>query len=325
MVALVSIEDLDVRFRVGRDLELRAVRNVSLEIERGQTVGLVGESGSGKSTLARTLVRAEQPAGGRIMFDGVDLAPLNDRQLRPFRSRMQMIFQDPFGSLDPRMRVGDTIAEPLRVHRRGGRTAIRARVEDLLERVGLDRGAAARFPAQFSGGQRQRISVARALALEPEMLVADEPVSALDVSIQAQIIALLNQVQEDLGLTTLMIAHDLALVHQLADRIAVMYLGEIVEEGTADDVVFDPQHPYTVSLLSATPVADPVVERSRERILLRGEQPSPLNPPLGCSFHNRCPIAQPRCSVESPPLVEMSGRRVACHYAGQLGPVVIAS
>jgi oligopeptide transport system ATP-binding protein len=324
MMAFVEVQQLSVRFRVGRHQELQAVRDVDLAIERGETVGLVGESGSGKSTLARTVVRAERPASGRILFDGDDLAPLTERQLRPYRSRLQMIFQDPFGSLDPRMRVEDVIGEPLRVHKRGDRRWIRGRVGELLELVGLDPSVAHRSPAQFSGGQRQRISVARALALEPDFLVADEPVSALDVSIQAQIIALLNDVQQKLGLTTLVIAHDLALVHQISDRIAVMYLGEIVEEGTADEVVFAPQHPYTASLLSATPVADPDAEARRERIVLTGEQPSPLNPPTGCSFHTRCPIARPHCAVDAPPLVEVDGRRVACHYAGEIAPVIVA-
>ncbi|MFA9432026.1 ABC transporter ATP-binding protein [Egicoccus sp. AB-alg2] len=324
MAPFVDVQQLSVHFRVGRHQALQAVRSVDLAIQRGETVGLVGESGSGKSTLARTIVRAERPAAGSILFDGQDLAPLSDRQLRPYRSRMQMIFQDPFGSLDPRMRVGDVIGEPLRVHRRGNRNWIRGRVAELLEVVGLDASAAERSPAQFSGGQRQRISVARALALEPQLLVADEPVSALDVSIQAQIISLLNRVQDDLGLTTLVIAHDLALVHQISDRIAVMYLGEIVEEGTADEVVFAPQHPYTASLLSATPVADPDAEAGRERIVLSGEQPSPLQPPTGCSFHTRCPIARPHCATDAPPLVEVGGRRVACHYAGEIAPVIVA-
>ncbi len=319
----VQVEDLTVTFRVDRNRELRAVRDVNLAIGRGETVGLVGESGSGKSTLARTVVRAERPSHGRVLFDGDDLAQLSDRQLRPYRPRMQMIFQDPFGSLDTRMRVGDIVAEPLRVHRRGTREEIRTKVDQLLERVGLDPAVAHRSPAQFSGGQRQRISIARALALEPEFLVADEPVSALDVSIQAQILALLSEVQADLQLTTLVIAHDLALVHQIADRIAVMYLGEVVEEGPADGVVFLPQHPYTASLLSATPVVDPEFEARRERIVLRGEQPSPLSPPSGCSFHTRCPIARPHCATEAPPLVQIGDRRVACHYAGEIDPVIV--
>ena len=324
MTAFVETQDLSVSFRVDRRRHLRAVRDVDLAIAKGSTVGLVGESGSGKSTLARTIVRAERPASGRILFDGVDIAGFGPKELRPYRSRMQMVFQDPFGSLDSRMRVGDIVAEPLRVHGRGDRGEIRTKVARLLERVGLDRSAEGWSPAQVSGGQRQRISIARALALDPELLVADEPVSALDVSIQAQILALLDEIQRELGLTSLVIAHDLALVHQIADRIAVMYLGQIVEEGDADQVVFAPQHPYTVSLLAATPVADPVIETSRERIVLSGEQPSPISPPSGCSFHTRCPIARPRCVTEAPPMLDIGGRRVACHYAGEMAPVIVA-
>lgn len=323
MTAFVQVQDLTVSFRLDRHRSLKAVRDVDLDIAKGSTVGLVGESGSGKSTLARAIVRAEEPSSGRILFDGVDIAGFSRKELKPYRARMQMVFQDPFGSLDPRMRVGAILAEPLRVHGRGDRAAIRDAVTSLLERVGLDASAVHRSPASFSGGQQQRISIARALALRPELLVADEPVSALDVSIQAQILALLAEVQAEMGLTSLVIAHDLALVHQIADRIAVMYLGEVVEEGTADVVVFAPQHPYTVSLLSATPVADPAKEAARERIVLSGEQPSPLAPPPGCAFHTRCPIARPRCRTEAPPLVTVEGHRVACHYAGEMAPVIV--
>jgi oligopeptide/dipeptide ABC transporter ATP-binding protein len=236
---------------------------------------------------------------------------------------MQMIFQDPFASLDPRMKVGAIISEPLRIHRRGSRDEIRARVEELLEAVGLPSDAVDRHPTQFSGGQRQRISIARALALGPEFLVADEPVSALDVSIQAQVMVLLDDIKTEFGLTTLIIAHDLAFVYQMADRLAVMYLGAIVEEGPASEIVFNPQHPYTASLLSATPVADPLLQRSRERIVLRGDPPSPMNPPSGCRFHTRCSAVEPICRQERPPARPIGiGHSVACHFPGVLGPVI---
>lgn len=320
---LIEVRDLHVRFRLDRHRELPAVRGVNLSVAPKETVGLVGESGSGKSTLARTLMRAHEPTSGMVTFDGVDISRMSERQLRPFRPRMQMVFQDPYGSLDPRMSVGKIVSEPLRVHRRGSRDQIAERVNDLLAQVGLPTGSASRHPAQFSGGQRQRISIARALALGPELLVADEPVSALDVSVQAQILELLAEVRDEFGLATLVIAHDLALVHQITERVAVMYLGEIVEEGSTDEVVFDPQHPYTASLLAATPMPDPRVERHRERIVLAGEPPSPISPPSGCTFHPRCPIARDRCRTEVPAFVDRGkGRPVACHYAGELGPII---
>lgn len=319
---LLRTSDLVVRFRVGRRF-LTAVDGVSLDVARSETLGLVGESGSGKSTFGLTVMRAYKPDAGRIIFDGADITDLDERQLRAFRARMQMIFQDPFASLDPTMSVGAIISEPIRVHRLLDRDEIPGRVSELLEAVGLSPAAAARHPHQFSGGQRQRISIARALALQPELLIADEPVSALDVSIQAQIIKVLDDVKREFGLTTVVIAHDLALVYQITDRIAVMYLGEIVEEGPTARVVFEPQHPYTASLLSATPVPDPELERSRQRIVLRGDPPSPMTPPPACRFHTRCPIARPVCAVEKPPLREMApGHRVACHFAGELGPVL---
>ncbi len=319
---LLQVEDLVVRFRVARR-KLTAVDHVSLEIAKGETVGLVGESGSGKTTLGLTVMRAHDPDQGRIVFDGVDITALNERELRPLRRRMQMIFQDPYASLDPRMKVGAIVSEPMRVHRSGSKEEIRERVASLLQAVGLPKNAVDRYPSQFSGGQKQRISIARALALDPEMLVADEPVSALDVSIQAQVIAVLEEVRQRFGLTSLIIAHDLALVYQVTDRIAVMYLGQIVETGPTDQVVFDPQHPYTASLLSASPVADPQLERKRQRIVLHGDPPSPIDPPPACRFHTRCPIARPVCSEEAPPLTEVdAGRWVACHFAGEIGPVL---
>jgi peptide/nickel transport system ATP-binding protein len=319
---LLEIDDVVVRFRVGRR-RLTAVDHVSLDIAKGQTVGLVGESGSGKTTLGLTVMRAHDPDHGRIVFDGVDLTALTQRDLRPLRRRMQMIFQDPYASLDPRMKVGSIVSEPMRVHGLGSKEEIRERVESLLQAVGLPKNAADRYPSQFSGGQKQRVSIARALALDPEFLVADEPVSALDVSIQAQVIAILEEVRQQFGLTSLIIAHDLALVYQITDRIAVMYLGQIVESGPTDEVVFDPQHPYTASLLSASPVADPEMERKRHRIVLHGDPPSPIDPPPACRFHTRCPIARPICSEQAPPLAETApGRQVACHFAGEIGPVL---
>jgi oligopeptide/dipeptide ABC transporter ATP-binding protein len=319
---LVETHDLVVRFKVGRAY-LTAVDHVSLSIGRGQTLGLVGESGSGKTTFGLTVMRAHEPDHGRIIFDGTDITDHSERELRPVRRRMQMIFQDPYASLDPKMKVGAIVAEPMRVHRTATNAEIRARVDTLLTAVGLPKAAAGRYPSQFSGGQRQRISIARALALEPELLVADEPVSALDVSIQAQVIAVLNEVREQFGLTTLVIAHDLALVYQITDQIAVMYLGKIVEEGPTSDVVFDPKHPYTASLLSASPVPDPHQERQRQRIVLHGDPPSALAPPPGCRFHPRCPIARDVCSREAPRLQEVvAGHRVACHFPGELGPVL---
>ena len=320
---LLAVRDLVVRFKVGRRF-LTAVDEVSLDVNRGETFGLVGESGSGKSTFGLTVVRAHYPDSGSVVFDGTELAELSERDLRPFRTRMQMIFQDPYASLDPHMQVGKAIAEPLRIHRLVPPSEEADRVTQLLEAVGLSGDASSRYPVQFSGGQRQRISIARALAVEPELLIADEPVSALDVSIQAQVIRLLADVKEEFGLTTIIIAHDLALVYQVTDRVAVMYLGQIVEEGPTSEVVFNPQHPYTAALLSATPVPDPAVERTRERIVLRGDPPSALTPPSGCRFHTRCPIAQPVCSVEAPPLDRrIPDHRVACHFAGEIGPVLV--
>ena len=319
---LLHTEDVVVRFRVGRGT-LTAVDGVSLAVDRGQTMGLVGESGSGKTTFGLSVMGAVNADEGRVVFDGTDLSTLNHRQRRPFRRRMQMIFQDPFASLDPKMKVGKIIAEPMRVHRTGSGEEINSRVRYLLEAVGLPTDAVERYPAQFSGGQKQRISIARALALNPQFLVADEPVSALDVSIQAQVMSVLHDIKQRFGLTTLVIAHDLALVYQVTDRIAVMYLGQIVEEGPTAEVVFDPHHPYTASLLSASPVPDPQVERTRERIVLRGDPPSPLSPPPACRFHPRCPIARPICSTTSPQLVaNVSGRKVACHFPAELGPVL---
>jgi peptide/nickel transport system ATP-binding protein len=322
-VPLVELEHLKVYFPIKSGVvldrhvgDIKAVDDVSLRIERGETLGLVGESGCGKSTVGRAILRLYEPTDGTIRFDGRDISHLGERELRPLRRRMQMVFQDPFASLNPRHSVGRMIGEPLRVHglARGRRAG--ARVRELLDVVGLPQDAATRYPHEFSGGQRQRIGLARALAVNPDFVVADEPVSALDVSIQAQIINLLEQLQREFDLTYLFIAHDLAVVRHISDRIAVMYLGLIVEVSPADDLYDNPLHPYTISLLSAIPIPDPVVERQRETILLAGDLPSPANPPPACRFHTRCPYLQEtRCRDEVPPLRAVDGHLVACHWA----------
>ncbi len=280
----------------------------------------MGESGCGKSTVGRAILRLYEPTGGTIRFDGQDITKLGEGELRPLRRRMQMVFQDPFASLNPRHSVGRMVGEPLRVHGlASGKTANR-RVRELLEIVGLPADAATRYAHEFSGGQRQRIGIARALAVNPDFIVADEPVSALDVSIQAQIINLLENLQAEFDLTFLFIAHDLAVVKHISDRIAVMYLGSIVEVSPADELYDNPLHPYTISLLSAVPIPDPVVEKQRETILLAGDLPSPANPPPACRFHTRCPYIQPTlCKDDAPPLRELEpGHVVACHWAEQI-------
>jgi peptide/nickel transport system ATP-binding protein len=324
---LVEIENLKVYFPIKSGLvldrhvgDIRAVDDISLTIKRGETVGLVGESGCGKSTVGRTILRLYKPTSGRIIFDGRDISKLGDNEMRPLRRRMQMIFQDPYASLNPRHSVGRIIGEPLRSHGLANRREANARVRDLLRIVGLPADSTGRYPHEFSGGQRQRIGVARALALNPDFVVADEPVSALDVSIQAQIINLLEQLQEEFELTYLFIAHDLAVVRHISDRIAVMYLGWIVEVSPAAELYENPLHPYTISLLSAVPIPDPVVEKERESILLAGDLPSPANPPPACRFHTRCPFIQPtRCRDEIPPLRKLAdGHEVACHWAEEI-------
>jgi peptide/nickel transport system ATP-binding protein len=324
---LVQVEDLKVYFAIKSGVlldrhvgDIRAVDDVSLTIERGETLGLVGESGCGKSTIGRTILRLYKPVAGRIIFDGQDITELGEAELRPLRRRMQMVFQDPYSSLNPRHSVGRIVGEAMRAHGVASRRTADARVRDLLLRVGLPPDAAGRYPHEFSGGQRQRIGVARALALNPDFIVADEPVSALDVSIQAQILNLLESLQDEFELTYLFIAHDLAVVRHISDRIAVMYLGKIVEVSPADELYASPLHPYTISLLSAVPIPDPAVERQRETILLAGDVPSPANPPPACRFHTRCPYVQPtRCREEAPPLRQLStGHTVACHWAEQI-------
>ncbi len=321
---LVELEHLKVYFPIKSGIlldrhigDIRAVDDVSLSIKRGETVGLVGESGCGKSTVGRTILRLYKPTDGRIVFEGRDISTLGEQELRPLRRRMQMVFQDPFASLNPRHSVGRIVGEPLRTHGLASRGETSAHVRELLHTVGLPPDAAGRYPHEFSGGQRQRIGLARALALNPDFIVADEPVSALDVSIQAQMINLFEQLQEEFQLTYLFIAHDLAVVRHISDRIAVMYLGWIVEVSPAAELYENPLHPYTISLLSAVPIPDPVVERQRESILLAGDLPSPANPPAACRFHTRCPYVQPtRCREEIPRLRKLAtGHEVACHWA----------
>ncbi len=313
---LLEATDLRVTFgsAAGR---VHALDGVSLAVSPGETVSLVGESGSGKSTLAMALMCAVRRDSGAIRFEDAEIGRLSPKALKPIRRRLQMIFQDPYASLDPRLTVEAILAEPLVAHAIGDRAERRTRVAELLEQVGLPPDAAQRFPSQFSGGQRQRIAIARALALRPRMIIADEPVSALDVSIQAQVVNLLRDIQAKTGIAYLVIAHDLALVYEISDRILVMYLGRIVEEGRAEAVVRQPQHPYTVALLSATPTTDP--QGRRQRIVLRGDPPSPINRPGGCPFHPRCPIARDRCAEDVPSLQPSPiGGRVACFYPGEL-------
>ncbi|WP_030321732.1 ABC transporter ATP-binding protein [Streptomyces sp. NRRL B-3229] len=302
----------------GRRQVLRAVDGVSLEVRGGETLGIVGESGCGKSTLGRCLVRLTELTGGRVEFDGQDISTLSTRRLRPVRPGMQLVFQDPQASLNPRRRAGDIVAEPLLVHRYGDRHAVRRKVGELFDVVGLAAAHLDRYPHEFSGGQRQRIGIARALATNPKLVVADEPVSALDVSIQAQVLNLFADLQEEFGLTYVFIAHDLGVVRHVSDRIAVMYLGEIVELAGTDALYAQPAHPYTQALLSAVPdIDDGTVGGAgpRERIVLTGEVPSPADKPTGCAFRTRCPYVQERCVVERPRLTTTaSGRQVACHH-----------
>jgi peptide/nickel transport system ATP-binding protein len=325
---LVEIRGLKVHFPIYRGIifdrvvgHVRAVDGVDLAIPRGETYGLVGESGCGKSTLGRAVLQLAPVTEGSVRFDGTELVGLAGESLRAIRRRMQMIFQDPVSSLDPRQNVESILTEGLKAHGIGGNRAERRElISQTLDSVGLPRWALSRYPHEFSGGQRQRIGIARALALGPELIIADEPVSALDVSIQAQVINLLDQLQDSLNLTYLVIAHDLAVVRHISDRVGVMYLGTLVEEASSDLIYAEPLHPYTRALMSAVPVPDPEVEDRRERILLTGDLPSPANPPPGCRFHTRCPWAQPqRCADERPPLQEARpGHLVACHWVEEI-------
>ena len=322
---LYDITGVSKRFRVGHRFAkgglrtVHAVDNVSLSIMPGETLGLVGESGCGKSTLARCLSRLYDISAGSLIFDGTDISTLSTRQMRPVRRKLQMVFQDPYASLNPRRRVRDLVAEPLRVHTKLSEPDIAARVAVLLEQVGLLPDHATRYPHEFSGGQRQRIGIARAIALEPKLIILDEPVSALDVSVQAQIVNLLADLQDRLQLTYVFVAHDLSVVRQVSTRIAVMYLGAIVEIGPAEAVFAHPAHPYTQALISAVP-KPATGGKTRQRIILSGDVPSPINPPKGCHFHPRCPVVQDRCRTEAPMLaLAANGRSVACHYPDTAG------
>ncbi|MBR0366847.1 MAG: dipeptide ABC transporter ATP-binding protein [Clostridia bacterium] len=314
----ISVQHLKTYFDVTRSLFekrqiVKAVDDVSLDIWPGETLGLVGESGCGKSSLGRTIVMINKPTAGRILVQGEDVTALRGEALKRFRRDVQMIFQDPYASLNPRMTVGEIIREPMDIHRISEPEARDARVVELLRIVGLKPDHIRRYPHEFSGGQRQRISIARTLALNPRFIICDEPISALDVSIQAQIINLLKNVQREMGIAYLFIAHDIGMVKHISDRIGVMYLGHLVELGTSDDVYFKPLHPYTRALLSAIPIPDPVAGKARRRMMLEGELPTPLNPPPGCPFRQRCPQASPRCGETMPELREIGGHWVACH------------
>jgi len=328
---LVDVRDLKMHFPLTRGIVLqrvvgyvRAVDGVSFSIERGQTLGLVGESGSGKTTIGRTIVRLYKPTSGNIFFDGKDLATLQGEELRELRQRVQIVFQDPFASLNPRYTIGSLISEPMHIYKVASNAEIRERTVELLSVVGLRPEYIDRYPHEFSGGQRQRIAVARALSINPEFIIADEPVSALDVSIRAQVLNLLQRLQRQFNLTYLFVSHDLSVVRHVADRIAVMYLGKIVELSDRDELYAAPKHPYTKALLSAVPIPDPQIEKRRQRIILSGDLPSPINIPAGCRFHTRCPMAQNICREIEPVFEAKEGREhyAACHFSERVTPPI---
>jgi len=321
---LVDVKDLAVYFPLFKGVvfkkkigDIKAVDGVNFFLRKGETLGLVGESGCGKTTTGRAILQLDRPTRGQVFFEGAEMAKLSEKELRPMRRKMQMIFQDPFGSLNPRMTAGDTVGEPLLIHKMAkSKAQYREQVHELLRTVGLNPGMGDRYPHEFSGGQRQRIGIARALSVKPSFIVCDEPISALDVSIQAQIINLLEELQEEFNLTYLFIAHDLAVVRHISDRIAVMYLGDIVEIAGRRDLYRNPLHPYTQALLAAVPVPDPQVEAKRQHVIIEGEVPSPFNPPSGCKFHPRCRMAvSPICAEKVPSLDKVDGFEhwVACH------------
>ena len=327
---LVDVRDLKMHFPLTQGIifqrvigYVRAVDGISFSIERGQTLGLVGESGSGKTTIGRTIVRLYKPTAGQIVFGDKDLATMEGEELRQARQRIQMVFQDPFASLNPRYTIGSLIAEPMHIYKVASNREIRERTEELLRVVGLRSEYIDRYPHEFSGGQRQRIAVARALSLNPEFVIADEPVSALDVSIRAQVLNLLQRLQQQFNLTYLFVSHDLSVVRHVADRIAVMYLGKIVELSDRDELYAAPKHPYTKALLSAIPIPDPQIEKRRKRIILSGDLPSPINIPSGCRFHTRCPMAQDICRQVEPAYEAKEGREhyAACHFSEYVTPV----
>ncbi|QXM06509.1 ABC transporter ATP-binding protein [Crassaminicella indica] len=317
---LLEVKNLKKYFPIrkgffGKDIQyVKAVDDVSFYIKKGETLGLVGESGCGKSTTGRTLIRLYEPTEGEIIFNGVEIGMMNERELHPFRKKMQMIFQDPYASLNSRMTVGDIIGEALDIHNLASGKLRTEIIHDLLSKVGLNPDHAIRYPHEFSGGQRQRIGIARALAVKPEFIICDEPISALDVSIQAQVVNMLGDLQEELGLTYLFIAHDLSMVRYISDRIGVMYLGKLVEIADSDEIFENPAHPYTKALLSAIPIPDPDISKEKHRILLKGDVPSPLNPPSGCRFCTRCPHAMKKCAENEPIMKDIGGGHMAaCH------------